>query len=103
MPGSHFEFHVEERSMEAFLAAWLPRVLPGECTFRIYPYSGKHVLLRKIGDRLKGYSAGMPADYRIVVIVDRDADECEELKARLEVACERAGLRSRRAAPTGRL
>ncbi len=41
MPGSHFEFHVEDRSMEAFLAAWLPRVLPRGCTFGIYPYPGK--------------------------------------------------------------
>ncbi len=26
MPASHLEFHVEERSMEAFLTAWLPRI-----------------------------------------------------------------------------
>ncbi len=83
--------------MEAFLAAWLPRVLPENCTFKIYPYPGKDALLRKIGDRLKGYAAWMPDEYRIVVIVDRDGDDCEELKSRLEKVCDRAGLRSRRA------
>ena len=98
MPASHFEFHVEELSMEAFLAAWLPRMLPENCSFGIYPYPGKDALLRKIGDRLRGYATWMPAEYRVVVIVDRDRDQCEELKSRLEEICESAGLRSRRAA-----
>lgn len=84
--------------MEAFLAAWLPRMLPENCTFGIYPYPGKYALLRKIGARLRGYATWMPAEYRIVVIVDRDADECGELKRRLEEICETAGLRSRQAA-----
>ena len=96
MPASHFEFHVEEVSMEAFLATWLPSILPEDCTFGIYAYQGKHALLRKIGDRLKGYATWMPAEYRIAVIVDRDGDECEELKSRLERICESAGVRSRR-------
>ena len=38
----------------------------------------------------------MPTNYRIVVIVDRDSDDCLELKSRLEDMCVRAGLRSRR-------
>ena len=98
MSTSHFEFHVEEVSMEAFLAAWLPRFLPENCTFGIYPYSGKSALLRKIGVRLRGYATWVPADYRIVVVVDRDNDECKKLKSQLEEICESAGLRSRRAA-----
>lgn len=97
MSASHFEFHVEEQSMEAFLAAWLPRFLPADCGFAIHSYQGKHALLRKIGDRLRGYAKWIQAEYRIVVIVDRDGDECEELKSTLEGICESAGLRSRRA------
>ena len=96
MPASHIEFHVEEPSMEAFLAAWLPRFLPADCSFEIHPYRGKGALLRKIGDRLRGYAAWMPAEYRIVVIVDRDRDDCGELKSRLEDICGSAGLRSKR-------
>ena len=97
MPASHFEFHVEEVSMEAFLKAWLRRFLPEGCTFGIYPYPGKDALLRKIGNRLRGYATWMPAEYRIVVVVDCDKDECEKLKSTLERVCESAGLRSRRA------
>ena len=98
MPASHFEFHVEEPSMEAFLAAWLPNLLPQHCTFDIFPYPGKSALLRRLGSRLRGYAKWMPPEYRIVVVVDCDRDECEELKARLERICKSAGLRSRRAA-----
>ena len=98
MPASHLEFHVEEPSMEAFLDAWLPRFLPQYCTFAIFPYPGKLALLRRLGNRLRGYANWMPAEYRIVVVVDRDRDECEELKSRLERICESAGLRSRRTA-----
>ena len=98
MPASHFEFHVEEPSMEAFLAAWLPRFLPQHCTFAIFPYPGKPALLRRLRNRLRGYANWMPAGYRIVVVVDRDRDECEEIKSRLEQICASAGLRSRRAA-----
>ena len=98
MPASHFEFLVEEPSMEAFLDAWLPRFLPQHCTFEIFPHQGKHALLRRLGNRLRGYASWMPPEYRIVVVVDRDRDDCEELKLRLEQICESAGLRSRRIA-----
>ena len=101
MPASHFELHVEERSMEAFLGAWLPRFLPEGCTFGVYTYRGKSALLRKIGDRLKGYATWIPAEYRIVLVVDRDGDDCEKLKYGMESICEGAGLRSRRAADGG--
>ena len=98
MPCSHFEFHVEEVSMEAFLNALLPKMLPDDVTFAIYCYQGKHALLRKIGNRLKGYSTWLPAEYRLVVIVDRDNDDCEELKSSLEHLCDNAGILSRRVA-----
>ena len=98
MPACHFEFHVEELSMEAFLHAWLPPMLPEDCTFETHPYPGKDALLRRIGDRLRGYAAWMPEEYRIVIVADRDDDDCHELKSTLEDICERAGLRSRRAA-----
>ena len=84
--------------MEAFLKPWLPGFLPDGCTFGIYPYPGKAALLRKIGNRLSGYAAWMPAGYRIAVVVDRDEDDCEALKSTLERTCESAGLRSRQAA-----
>ena len=84
--------------MEAFLQAWLGRVLPEDCTLGVHPYPGKDALLRRLGDRLRGYSKWITCEFRIVVVVDRDRDDCEELKSKLERICESAGLRSRRAA-----
>ncbi len=98
MQVSNLEFLVEEVSMENFLKAVLPKMLPEEITFQIHPHQGKRALLRKLGDRLKGYAQWLPEDYRIVVIVDRDGEDCEALKSDLERICKNAGLRSRRAA-----
>lgn len=91
----HLQFHVEELSMEAFLNGLLPRVLPHQHTFEIFPYPGKAALLRKIETRLKGYSSWMSDNYRIFVVVDCDNDDCKVLKSQLEQFCCSAGLRSR--------
>ena len=80
--------------MEAFLNAWMPSMLP-KSSFRIYTYAGKPALLRKLGDRLKGYASWMSPEHRIVVIVDRDREDCVALKAYIEEICKNAGLRSR--------
>lgn len=98
MAARRLEFHVEEPSMEAFLQAWLGRVLPEGCTFGVHRYPGKHALLRRLGNRLRAYAKWITCELRIVVVVDRDSDDCKELKSRLEQICHDAGLRSRRAA-----
>lgn len=54
--------------------------------------------MRKIGNRLRGYSKWMPDNCRVVVVVDRDGDACKDLKSTLEDVCKSVGLRSRRAA-----
>ena len=84
--------------MEDFLNSWLPRILPENCTFRIHPHQGKHALLRRLQARLRGYSSWMPNHFRIIVVVDRDSDDCKELKSRLEECCKNAGLQSKRTA-----
>ncbi len=100
MPASRLEFLVEEVSMGAFLEACLPRIL-GEVRFSIYRFRGKRDLLKKLPKRLEGYKHQMSAQHgeevRVVIIVDLDRDNCDELKSRMELACERAGLRSRQA------
>ncbi|MXY34561.1 MAG: DUF4276 family protein [Boseongicola sp. SB0664_bin_43] len=90
-----FEFLVEETSMEAFLEAWLRRFLPDTCAFSIHPFQGKQDLLKKLEHRLKGYAKWLPPDHRIVLVVDRDDQDCLDLKGRLEAACEASGLRSK--------
>jgi hypothetical protein len=97
MAVSHVEVLVEEPSMEAALRLLLPTLL-GELSFQVYPYQGKTDLLKRLPDRLKGYSAWLPDDYRIVVVVDRDDDDCVALKRRLEQIAANAGLRSRTSA-----
>ena len=52
-------------------------------------------MLRELESRLRAYATWLPDDHRIVVMVDRDDDDCHELKARLEAAAGRAGLLTR--------
>lgn len=93
----HFELLVEEPSMEAFLNKLLPRLLPQDRSFQVYPFQGKQDLLGKLQNRLRGYAAWLPENYRIVVVVDRDEEDCYQLKDRLEAICAGAGLRTRTA------
>ncbi len=94
MSVSHVEVLVEEPSMEAALRALLPRVL-GEMSFGVYPYQCKDDLLKRLPERLRGYSSWLPDDYRIIVVVDRDDQDCHRLKRNLEKITNDAGLRSR--------
>ena len=87
-------FLVEEPSMEAFLQALLPRLLPGACSHEIRMFRGKSDLRRKLADRLRAYARWLPDDWRIVVLVDRDRDDCRVLKDELEETARCAGLRT---------
>lgn len=71
---------VEEPSMEAALAELLPGLL-GDTDFEIMRFRCKDDLLKQAPTRLKGYAAYLPENWRILVLVDRDADDCHELKA----------------------
>lgn len=95
MAATHLEVLVEEPSIEAFLRALLPRLLPQHRTFEVHPFQGKSDLLGKLEARLRGYAAWLPADWRIVVVVDRDNEDCRVLKHQLETMARRAGLRTR--------
>ncbi len=81
--------------MEAFLGALLPRLLPADRTFVVHPFQGKTDLLGKLQDRLRGYASWLPEDWRIVVVVDRDDDDCVALKNQLEAMAKRAKLLTR--------
>lgn len=80
--------------MEAALRLLLPRVL-GDITFTIYPYQCKDELLGRLPERLRGYSGWLPKQWRILVVLDRDDDDCHELKCRLEQMASAARLRTR--------
>lgn len=95
MTTKHLVLLVEEPSMETFLHTLLPRILPESCTYEIHAFSGKSDLLGKLEQRLRAYRRWLPPDWRLVVMVDRDNDDCHELKAQLEAAATNAGLRTR--------
>lgn len=40
--------------------------------------------MKKLPQRLKGYRSWLPDDWRIVVLCDRDNDDCQDLKKKLE-------------------
>lgn len=94
MTVSRVEVLVEERSMEAALRILLPKIL-GDVAFEVYTHACKDDLLKRLPERLRGYASWLPEDWRIVVLVDRDDDDCKKLKARLEKMAADAGLSTR--------
>jgi hypothetical protein len=95
MRAEHFEILVEEPSMEAFLLELLPRLIGTRSTFTIHTHQGKMDLLDKLRARLQGYAKWLPTNARIVVLVDRDDDDCAALKEQLECDSAAAGLVTR--------
>ena len=73
----------------------LPRMLPEGHTFRVHSFRGKADLLRKLPSRLRGYRSWLVEEVRIIVLVDRDNDDCYELKQRLEREASASGLLTR--------
>ena len=88
----NIEFLLEEESAEAALHNLLPKILPSNVTFRFHNFRGKQNLLAQLPKRLRGYHQWLPPDWRIVVLVDEDREDCQLLKARLEKIAADAGL-----------
>jgi hypothetical protein len=90
------EFYVEEESAEAALVYLVPAILPAQqFDFEIYPFAGKPALLRHLPNRLRAYRHFTTHDWRIVVLRDRDDDDCLELKKQLEAIAQDVGLPTR--------
>ena len=88
----NLEVLVEELSAERALSVLLPKIVPG-VSFTIRVFNGKDTLLRELPARLRGYARWIAlADTKLVVLVDRDGDDCGELKARLVRLALDAGL-----------
>jgi len=88
----HIEFLVEEPSAEAALRILVPRIAGDFVTFDVHAHQGKLDLLQSLPRRLRGYKPWLPDDWRIVVLLDRDADDCVALKAQLEAMAQSAGF-----------
>jgi hypothetical protein len=91
-PVANLEVLVEEPSMQQTLRLLLPKIVPG-VSFEVRDFRGKHNLLKVLPARLRGYRSWIDAaSTRVVVVVDRDDDDCVELKDQLRRAAEQAGL-----------
>jgi hypothetical protein len=80
--------------MEEALKILLPSMLAAT-SFAVYRHRCKDELLERLPGRLRGYASWIPENWRILVVVDRDDDDCDELKGKLESIAEAAGLRTR--------
>jgi len=90
----HVEVLVEEPSAEEVLRLILPKILRGT-SFQVYRHQCKEQLLKRLPQRLQGYANFLPPDWRIVVVVDRDDDDCHKLKGRPEKMALAKGLATR--------
>ena len=98
----HLEVLVEELSAEVALRNILPRIVSAEVTFEIRTFEGKHNLLARLPDRLRGYARWIDAaDTRVVVLIDEDREDCQALKQQLEDAAAAAGLATKTVAAPG--
>ena len=70
----------------------MPKILPLNVTSKIHAFRGKPDLLPKLPKRLKGYQAWLPPDWKIVVLIDEDREDCLKLKKQLEDIAISAGL-----------
>ena len=93
----HIEFFLEEPSAEEALKAILPKIFSNDVTFDFLVFEGKDDLVNNLAARLKGYQ-WIPCDWRIMVLIDEDREDCHELKAKLESAAHEAGFRTKSSA-----
>jgi len=98
----HLEVLVEEPSAKIALEHLLPKLVPEGATFQVHAHQGKPALLRKLPNRLAAYSKMDWPELRLLVLVDRDADDCHALKERLEEMAVRAGLTTKSRNKEGR-
>lgn len=97
----HFEILVEELSAEKVLHNILPKLITGEHSYRIITYQGKTDMLKRLPNELRGYSKWLPKDFIILILIDKDNDDCYELKAKLEDMASQANLTSKALASSG--
>lgn len=85
--------HVEEPSMGEALKALLPSLLiDRQVSWRIIDHGSKQALLKALPDRMKAYARWPEPSWRVLVLVDRDNDDCKMLKTQIESAAIASGL-----------
>lgn len=76
-------FHTEEESMIIVLETIVDKVLGARISYQFIqrPHNGKHNLLKEIATDFKNYAEQWKdsQDFRVIVLVDRDRDDCKNL------------------------
>jgi len=90
----HIDFLIEESSAEIVLNEIIPKIVGDETTFKIHDFRGKSNLIKNLSDRMKGYASMIKyqTDLRVVVLIDKDKQNCQELKQKLEEIVAQSGL-----------
>ncbi len=96
----YLEFFVEEPSMEMVLNHLVPRILDGkDYEMVVRTFNGKMDLLNKLPNYLKPYPKFIQHNHYLFILIDRDSQDCIELKHHLEVIVKDAKLVTRTANP----
>lgn len=95
----HIEFLLEEPSAEVALNNVLPKILypkifGRDFTYKIHSFNNKQKLIEKLPGLLKGYRRWIPQDYKIVILIDEDRENCIDLKKKIISIVTHAGLSS---------
>lgn len=95
----NLELLLEDRSMESALRFLVPKILGQtntsvEVHIAYRAFRGKYTLLKQLKLLLKGYALRIRSGeaLRVIVLLDRDAEDCAKLKQRLERIASEAGL-----------
>ena len=88
----HIVFLVEELSMEVALKNIAPKILKENASYNIHPYTCKQDLLENLESKLRGYKHWHTSDLKIVVLVDKDQQDCHTLKSELEEKANRVSF-----------
>jgi hypothetical protein len=78
--------------MEVALQALLPHLLREGIRAELRQFQCKNELLKQLPQRLAGYAKWLPDTAAVLVVVDRDDEDCVVLKAELDATARAAGL-----------
>jgi len=100
---TQLEILVEEPSAQETLRCLLSKIIRGRVRVKVLNLGSKYNLLKVLPARLAAYRERIKSgeQIRIVVLVDRDGDDCEKLKSRLERMAGDAGLPTKTSPDTG--
>lgn len=99
MSVSHVIFLLEEPSLEAALTELLPKLLGG-ISWEVHQFGGKQRMLKRLPQRLAALANYLGPTQRVVVVLDRDSEDCRQLKTRLVEMSRKARLRPKGSSPS---